>query len=44
MIKEEKIDEWLNMEEEKWICKECGKPISMVLDKCHWCDTGIELR
>ncbi|MFW6002368.1 MAG: hypothetical protein ACOCQD_03430 [archaeon] len=41
MIKEEKIDEWLEIEKEKWTCEECGKQISMVLDKCHWCDTTI---
>ena len=41
MIEEGKIDDWLKKEEERWVCKECGKPISMVLDRCHWCGAAI---
>jgi len=41
-IKNGQIEEWLKEEEEKWKCKNCGKPIAMVLNKCHWCGKEID--
>lgn len=28
---------WLREKENKWSCKECGKPLIINLDKCHRC-------
>ena len=39
-IKAGDMEKWLEEEEEKWVCKECGKPISDY-EKCHWC--GVRL-
>ena len=41
MIEDGKICEWLKEEKERWTCKECDKPISMVLDECHLCGKEI---
>lgn len=40
-IKAGRAEEWLREEEEKWLCKECGKPISDY-EKCHWCGVRLE--
>lgn len=36
-IKAGRVKEWLEEEDKKWRCHECGKPISMHLEECHWC-------
>jgi len=40
-IKAGRAEEWLEEEERKWRCQKCGKPISMHLTQCHWCDVNI---
>jgi hypothetical protein len=40
-IKAGKVAEWLEEEDMKWRCHECGKPVSRHLQECHWC--GAEL-
>jgi hypothetical protein len=35
MIRAGRVQEWLEAEERKWACKECGKPISMHSKECH---------
>ncbi|UCE36450.1 MAG: DUF3795 domain-containing protein [Thermoplasmata archaeon] len=42
MIKNGNIDEWMELEIERWKCPNCGKPISVDLKNCHWC--GNKLR
>ena len=41
-IKSGNIDAWLKEEKRRWTCDECGKPISMLLDRCHWCGKKID--
>ena len=43
-IKAGKVDEWLEKEDRKWRCSKCGKPISMYLDECHWCQAKVKQR
>ncbi|MEW6684683.1 MAG: GNAT family N-acetyltransferase [Candidatus Edwardsbacteria bacterium] len=43
MIKKGKVDRWLEEQEKKWRCAECGKPISVDLKECHWCGTLVRL-
>jgi len=31
------VMEWLEEEDKKWRCRNCGKPIAMHLIECHWC-------
>ena len=40
-IKTGEVKEWLAEEEKKWVCRECGNPISDY-EECHWC--GAKLR
>jgi len=36
-IQSGQVEEWLEEEARRWKCKECGKPITMHLEECHWC-------
>jgi len=40
-IKAGKVKDWLEEEEEKWVCQICGKPISDY-EECHWCGAKLE--
>ncbi len=35
------LKEWLKEKEDKWSCKECGKPLIINLDRCHRCGESI---
>ena len=35
------VEKWLEKEEKKWVCRECGKPISDC-EECHWCGAKLE--
>jgi len=36
-IQSGQVEEWLEEEAGRWKCKECGRPITMHLEECHWC-------
>jgi len=40
-IKIGEIEDWLKEEKERWTCDSCTKPISISLEKCHWCGEKI---
>ena len=40
-IKVGKVQEWLEDEDLKWRCQECGKPIAIQLKECYWCGARI---
>lgn len=40
-IKADKVAEWLEEEDKKWGCRNCGKPVTMHLSECHWCGAKI---
>ena len=42
-IKAGEVKEWLAEEEKKWICRECGNPISDSA-KCHWCEAKLKTK
>ncbi len=41
MIKAGRVEEWLEIEDEKWRCPECGRPIMIEAEKCHWCNRPL---
>jgi hypothetical protein len=43
MIKDGKIEKWLNLSEKFYTCKFCGKPIVVGAKKCHHCEKEINL-
>lgn len=40
-IKAGKVAEWLEEEDAKWRCHQCGKPVTRHLQECHWCGAKL---